>query len=295
MIVYPYTNSRNSQKITLKTVRAFINEYWFRSALLFFALNILFNKDLSIHVNMNGTGAESELQNSVESAPAKSSSLPISYNADDLVDESKWKNEAPKAMAMGVGMIAKPKKKKPATPKKWSAKDFNNLSFVLHPTYANRKGVPDFIVEQKLDICHKYVERYAKVAIAEMEKYDIPASITLAQGLLESDAGNSRLSKESSNHFGIKCKAKCLDCTCRNYRDDDIYDMFRVFPSVWESYREHSKLLSNSRYGHLKKHGTKDYKSWAFGLKKAGYATDKRYAEKLIQIIEELDLYQFDK
>ena len=143
-------------------------------------------------------------------------------------------------------------KKKAEKPKKWTSKDFRNLSFVLNPDFAERKNVPDAIVEEKLNNCRQYVERYARVAMTEMEKFGIPASITLAQGLLESDAGDSRLAKESANHFGMKCKAKCLDCTCRNYRDDDIYDMFRVFDSVWESYRAHSQLLNNDRYKHLK-------------------------------------------
>ena len=131
--------------------------------------------------------------------------------------------------------------------------------------------------------------------MSEMKTYGIPASITLAQGLIETNAGDSKLASESNNHFGIKCRSKCRGCTCRNYSDDDIYDMFRVFDTAWESFREHSKLLQIDRYKKLKKYGTKDYKSWATGLKKAGYATDKNYDVKLIQLIEELDLWQFDK
>jgi len=178
---------------------------------------------------------------------------------------------------------------------KWKAEDFNNLSFIFDGSLAQRKGVSNEIVEMKLDHCRKYIERFAKVAIAEHAKYNIPASITLAQGLLETNAGDSRLANESNNHFGIKCKAKCKDCTCRNYKDDDEFDMFRVFESAWYSYREHSKLLSSARYKHLTKLSAKDYKKWAEGLQKAGYATDKRYAKKLVRIIESLDLYQFDK
>ncbi|MCB0588722.1 MAG: glucosaminidase domain-containing protein, partial [Phaeodactylibacter sp.] len=88
---------------------------------------------------------------------------------------------------------------------------------------------------------------------------------------------------------------KCRGCTCRNYTDDDIYDMFRVFESPGESFREHSILLSSSRYKHLLKLRKTDYRKWAHGLKKAGYATDKRYAEKLIRIIEFFDLGQYDR
>jgi hypothetical protein len=180
-------------------------------------------------------------------------------------------------------------------PGKWKSADFRNLSFVFDPSLAKRKGVEATIVEEKMQACRSYVERFAKTAMDEQRRYGIPASITLSQGLLETDAGGSRLASESNNHFGIKCRTKCRGCTCRNYSDDDIYDMFRVFDSAWESYREHSILLSNDRYKHLKKLGTKNYRQWAEGLKKAGYATDKNYHNKLIRIIEELDLHQFDK
>jgi flagellum-specific peptidoglycan hydrolase FlgJ len=182
-----------------------------------------------------------------------------------------------------------------ATVKSWKSSDFKNLSFVLSPTIAQQKNVDEAIVNQKLQTCRKYVERFAATAISEMKQFGIPASITLAQGLIETDAGDSRLATESNNHFGIKCRSKCRHCTCRNYTDDDVYDMFRVFDTSWESFREHSKLLQIDRYKHLKKLGTSDYAGWARGLKKAGYATDKNYDRKLVQIIEELDLHQFDK
>ena len=107
---------------------------------------------------------------------------------------------------------------------------------------------------------YNYINQYKGLALAEMEQFGIPASITLAQGLLESNAGDSRLSSESNNHFGIKCRSKCKGCTCRNYTDDDVYDMFRVFDSSWESYREHSRLLTSKRYRHLLKLKKTDYK-----------------------------------
>ena len=139
-----------------------------------------------------------------------------------------------------------------------------------------------------------YVQKYGKVAVQEMEKYGILASIKMAQALIESRAGDSRLARESNNHFGIKCKRKCKGCTCRNYTDDDIYDMFRVFESPLDSYRAHSLLLSTSeRYSKLKTYG-KDYKKWAAGLKSAGYATDKTYDKKLIRIIDKYKLYKLD-
>ena len=144
-------------------------------------------------------------------------------------------------------------------------------------------------------ICTNYVWRFASVARSEMNKYGIPASMTLAQGLLESDAGGSRLSRKNNNHFGMKCfSRKCNKSHCSNFTDDSHKDFFRIYKNVWQSYRAHSKLLQKKRYASLKSYG-KDYRKWAHGLRKAGYATDKRYAYKLIDIIEALHLYEFDR
>lgn len=139
-----------------------------------------------------------------------------------------------------------------------------------------------------------YIEKYASTAIEEREQFGIPASITLAQGLLESNAGDSQLAQKEHNHFGIKCRNKCKGCRCANYSDDSHYDMFRIFESDWQSFRAHSQLLQSARYKHLLKLDIQDYRNWAYGLKAAGYATDPQYAEKLIQIIEAFELYRFD-
>ena len=139
-----------------------------------------------------------------------------------------------------------------------------------------------------------FIKQYAPVAVDEMKKYGVPASIKMAQAMIESRAGQSKLALQSNNHFGIKCKAKCLGCTCRNYADDGQYDMFRVFESPIESWRVHSELLQIDRYKKLQVHEM-DYRKWAEGLKKAGYATDKNYAKKLIEVIEKYKLYKLDK
>lgn len=141
----------------------------------------------------------------------------------------------------------------------------------------------------------EYIERFAKVAIGEKEKYNIPASITLAQGLLESGAGKSRLAIKNRNHFGIKCFSRnCHRGHCSNFEDDSHKDFFRVYKTDWESYRAHSEFLKGDRYKHLLKLDVTDYKNWAHGLKKAGYATAKDYAEKLISLIENYELYKYD-
>lgn len=142
----------------------------------------------------------------------------------------------------------------------------------------------------------EYVKRFAQVAMAEMQKYGIPASITLAQGLLESDAGASKLARKHNNHFGIKCHSKnCPKGHCVNYHDDSPKDFFRQYGTAWESFRAHSEFLSRDRYQPLHKLKSTDYKGWARGLERAGYATGSEYAEKLIRLIEDLKLHQYDR
>ena len=139
-----------------------------------------------------------------------------------------------------------------------------------------------------------YIGRYSKVAIEEMRQFGIPASISLAQGLVESRAGDSKLSRQNNNHFGIKCfSRRCSKGHCTNFTDDTHKDFFRKFKSPWESWRAHSQMLASGRYTALKKHG-KNYKQWAYGLKSLGYATDRTYAEKLIGVIEQFNLSRFD-
>lgn len=175
------------------------------------------------------------------------------------------------------------------------ASKFANISVLLQPSlFTTYKNQVDKLNVKKAN-CENYVNKFKATAIAEMQKFGIPASITLAQGLLESDAGFSTLAKRNRNHFGMKCFSRsCAKGHCSNHTDDSHKDFFRKYKSNWESYRAHSKLLQKKRYKSLHSFGTKDYKSWAHGLKKAGYATDKRYAEKLIKIIEEMKLWQYD-
>ena len=140
-----------------------------------------------------------------------------------------------------------------------------------------------------------YIRRYRTIAVDEMKRYGIPASITLAQGLLESGAGMSSLARKSNNHFGIKCGGGWKGRTVR-YDDDRPNECFRAYRRVKDSYEDHSKFLRNGRrYAFLFKLDIRDYKGWARGLKKAGYATNPRYADQLIGIIELYRLDRYDK
>ena len=157
------------------------------------------------------------------------------------------------------------------------------LLYVGMPVSAQRRNT----------LYNKYIKEYAPLAIEQMDKYKIPASITLAQGLLESGAGRSVLARKSNNHFGIKCHGWPGG---KVYHDDDEKgECFRAYRKVEDSYEDHSQFLKNGpRYAFLFKLKITDYKGWAKGLKKAGYATDRSYANRLITIIEDYELYKYD-
>ncbi len=140
----------------------------------------------------------------------------------------------------------------------------------------------------------QYIEKYKDIAIQEMVEFNIPASITLAQGILESGSGNSRLARVGNNHFGIKCHKGWVGETI--HADDDApNECFRKYPHPYDSYKDHSFFLSQrGRYSFLFDLEITDYKGWARGLKKAGYATNPKYAQLLIKIIEDNQLYKYD-
>ncbi len=149
------------------------------------------------------------------------------------------------------------------------------------PTYTSTSG-------------HEYIARHKNIAIQEMNQYGIPASIKLAQALLESGNGNSTLAREANNHFGIKCTPEWPGG--KAYKDDDSHnECFRVYERVEDSFRDHSQFLLRKRYAALFELDKDDYKGWAKGLKSAGYATNPRYAELLINLIERYELHQYDR
>lgn len=160
-----------------------------------------------------------------------------------------------------------------------------NVSAILSPDTLRKRGVPEYVIKLKEKKCKDYIQRYRIIAQREEQLYGIPAKIKLAQALLESDAGESRLAKENNNHFGIKCFSKnCIKGHCSNYSDDSHKDFFREFNSVVDSYRAHSFLLIGRRYKHLLKLSMDDLLEWANGIQQAGYSTDINYGDKIIKI-----------
>ena len=147
-------------------------------------------------------------------------------------------------------------------------------------------------VEDKINI---YIKKYAPAATKNMRFFKIPASITLAQGILESGYGEGTKKKNANNHFGIKChkdwKGKSI-----KHDDDEKNECFRSYKNPLRSYRDHSLfLVDRDRYSSLFELNRKDYRGWALGLKAAGYATDPKYADKLISLIERFKLTRFDE
>lgn len=163
------------------------------------------------------------------------------------------------------------------------------LAVVIQSSYLSVFSGPGLTPQRK------YADRFAPLAVAEMYRCGVPASITLAQGILESRAGQSELAVKGNNHFGIKCHNSWKGG--KMYHDDDRKgECFRKYDSPEESYRDHSDFLRyRERYRFLFDYNVTDYKAWAYGLKKAGYATDPSYPGKLIRLIEEYDLHEYDR
>jgi len=162
----------------------------------------------------------------------------------------------------------------------------------------SRQQEPIKVIKENKIIGHTpatdYIDRFKNIAVEEMNKNGIPASITLAQGLLESGNGNSTLAREANNHFGIKCNIDWKGKTI--LQDDDAKgECFRVYNNPEESYKDHSEFLKRKRYAPLFQLDKNDYKGWAYGLKQAGYATNPKYPELLIELIERYSLAQYDR
>lgn len=190
-----------------------------------------------------------------------------------------------KAAAVQKPRVATTKKTTPAKPIGKNYPSTNNTTEVIHST--SKTVVTN-------DLINNYVLQYKDIAIGNMKTYGIPASIILAQGILESGAGRGDLALEANNHFGIKCHKDWLGESVR-HDDDSAQECFRKYPEPAESYRDHALfLVGKKRYESLFTYEKDDYKAWAKGLRACGYATDPKYPDKLISYIERYNLHQYD-
>lgn len=264
-----------------------LRRLWWRVFIFGFAAWYINQKDMSFNLHLNAIGdVPVQVEETISFVPP-AEELPKAMNTSLL--QSKKKTSPVKTVADDG-----PKNKKSKAPGSDNlANTYSNMTY-SGAGFATEDENSAKAVKRRKQL--KYVERFAEIAQKEMEKYGIPASITLAQGLLESNAGESPLATRNNNHFGIKCFSRsCKKGHCSNFTDDSHKDFFRKYNNAWESYRAHSSLLRADRYKALYKLSSSDYKGWAQGLKKAGYATDKYYADKLINLIDELGLHQYDK
>jgi flagellum-specific peptidoglycan hydrolase FlgJ len=253
-----------------------IQKYWYRWVLAGAAAYLVYAKDLAIDLELRNAA--------VATWQAEGYSFPAAAQPTAFTPSSA--GETPKALPASYELPANVSTAGGAKP---HAPESDASAAAPKPV-----GSITALKRQKQQ---QYVKRFATVAQTEKEKFGIPASITLAQGLLESNVGESKLAVDNNNHFGIKCFSKtCKKGHCSNHSDDTHKDFFRKYNSAWESYRAHSQLLKQSeRYRPLFNLKPTDYRGWAKGLKEAGYATDPAYAEKLISLIEELQLQRYDR
>lgn len=264
---------------TVRQLAAWVRSYWQKALAILLVLFIVLKKDVAIDLKLSGAPLETEwftLSDWLPASPQRTAGAgeeaPLNTS---LIQDSD---------AQFTALEEKPRSARRRTAAELGIGDWSWLKKENEAKRAEKR-------RRQL----QYVDAYLDIARREMKEFDIPVSITLAQGLLESDAGKSRLATQNNNHFGIKCFSKtCKKGHCRNFSDDHHKDFFRVYDSPEESYDAHSHLLLNDRYSDLFKLDPTDYIGWAFGLKKAGYATDKYYAEKLIYLIEDLALYRYD-
>jgi flagellum-specific peptidoglycan hydrolase FlgJ len=277
----------------LHLAKRWYEKKWVRSAVIVLVLMTIYLKNVNLSINLTNSNHVEEIANNETKEEV------VKLEKEEKPKEVKTVLPPKKLSNSLFNMDSIPKhlsKYRTSTKDTTLANTFSNLGILLNPGLAKRLKVDAKVVALKNKKCLNYIKEFAPIAQEEMKDFGIPASVTLAQGLLESNVGDSKLARRNNNHFGIKCFSRnCKKGHCSNYTDDSHKDFFRTYSSARESYREHSTFLQKPRYKHLNKLGTKDYKNWAHGLRKAGYATDKKYAFKLIKIIEALNLNRFDK
>lgn len=288
-------------RIGTQTVQELTNRHWYKVIILLIVAYIFTQKNISFSINTQDAGSANSDTNAPPSGSANNSASigsPKSLaNSQKLMATTVETEEASVVGGLlELGSAAKSAAKASKGKSAPLGNSMSNLAPVLNPTYIKKHNISKDIVDEKLETCQAYVDKFSAAAVREMHAYGIPASITLAQGLLESNAGESLLATKANNHFGIKCFSKtCKRGHCMNASDDTHKDFFRMYPNAGDCYHAHSEFLQADRYKWLKKFPKNDYKNWAKGLKKSGYATAPHYAEALITIVEELDLKQYDK
>lgn len=275
--------------------KSFVQRYWKRGLAIAVVIFIVIKKDVDIDLQLSGSSHFSE-ESWLDFSEISASFLSFFEKSEEKSGFFPFSSKE----SVNTSMLDRPSgsrliswKRKSSDKEDNLANTFSNMTYSAGE-FATSESEKARIEKRRKQ--EKYIRSYAAIARREMKAHGIPASITLAQGLLESNAGESRLALRNNNHFGIKCFSRsCKKGHCSNFTDDHHKDFFRKYSNPEESFKSHSNLLKGKRYRKLFKLNPGDYQGWAHGLKSAGYATDRYYAEKLINLIEELDLNRFDR
>lgn len=243
-----------------------VEKYWFNLFVVFFFLHLFLFREVRIQVSLNAVDRFALTKNLSVIASNKEGRLAVSTPSDGIEN-----------------------------PQEAGYSSSSNVVYILNPRQIEADLVSPQFVNEKLAFCNEFIERFSKTAVQEMQKFGIPASIILAQSLLASNAGNSMASIELNNFFGSVCDAGCLDCDCKTFFEEGKTLSYRKFKSAWASFRDNSIQMTSKSYKHLLDIPKSDYKAWAGGLMKAGYSADPDFAQKIITLIEVLELNKFDR
>jgi flagellum-specific peptidoglycan hydrolase FlgJ len=247
---------------------------WLPRLLMLGLVYFLFIKDrFSIQINVNEAQPQAQPVKT-KSFETQRVALPPTVVADAPAETS------------AAGFLTTAKAATLTEAQKKEAENYSNLGFVLNPNYARENNISAAIVAYKQQKCADYIAMFLPIAKEEARLFGVPAAITMAQALLESNAGDSNLAALENNHFGLQCTKKGGAARCAKYVEGGKSANYQVFDSPWFSFRANTKLLNSSRYAHLLQLEPNDYENWAYGLQAAGYSNEPQYGQKLIAIIK---------
>lgn len=289
------------QKIYLKKSKDWFRKNWFSLSLLAFAIFILTQKDITMEFSMRANPDAVTAPQALPNTPVEGKVVP----AAAPLSRTSQKEKPAAAQKFGWGNLPDlirntVSKGNVSTASAEMSKEnavaaHPNIRFLLFPELAQSAQLSESAINSLNNKCKAYARRFAPVAMAEMGRYGVPASITVAQAILHSNAGDDALATKNNNHFGIQCFSKeCPKGHCSHHGTTTHKSFYRNFNTAWESFRAHSLLLTEKKYQHLLKLDKHNYQNWANGLQKAGYSKDPQYAKKLIRIIEAMKLVELD-
>lgn len=295
---FQFNFSEKYQKKYFNKPKAWLTKNWFNLSLLAFAIFILTQKDITMEFTMRnnpgGTTQESLQHSTSETAKVVPAVAPLSSESKKKISNTdqqfSWSD-----LIRNTGSKGNLSSPKSTMTKEEAVTAYPNIRFLLFPEMVNSTNLSESAINSLNNKCKAYARRFAPVAMAEMGRYGVPASITIAQAILHSNAGDEILATQNNNHFGIRCFSKeCSKGHCSHHGSETHKSFYRNFNTSWEGFRAHSLLLTNKKYKHLLKLDKNDYQAWAKGLQKAGYSKDPQYAAKLIRIIEAMQLRELD-